>query len=173
MYAQELGCNTVRSHWYRLPMLLISNMHPNLIIFVDLLKITNVEHAVNKFSLPAEPQLNSWWYIGFPGNDHVYDPEAYIKVPIIHFEPLDFQSSRVILSADYYHRFSYVVQNTTQAISPKHVPPVDRLLQAYLKSRGNIYQGSGPFAKLSEAFRDFAESYCNKPGELPLVSNSA
>jgi hypothetical protein len=129
-----------------------------------------VEYTVNSLPLPERPELDGWGYIWFPDPDSIYDPEAYIKVPIIHLEPHDFEHRRVILSADYYMRTYCDLPNITQAIPQGSVPSVEMLLQAYLTSRRNLFPAPSPFARLSKAFRDFAESYCDSATALPLVS---
>lgn len=72
--------------------------------------------------------------------------------------------------ADYYGKTYYDIGNTTQAISPRSIPSIESLLQAYLISRRNFYSEPSPFNGLYKAFRDFAESYCNMAAALPLVS---
>jgi hypothetical protein len=129
-----------------------------------------VEYTVSRLPLPAEPELDGSGYIWFPGSHNRYDPEAYIKVPITHLKQNGFQRRSVILTADYYSRTYQDMPDINQAIAPESVPSTERLLQAYLTSRQNFLPTPSPFARLSKAFRDFAESYCNSAAELPLVS---
>jgi hypothetical protein len=129
-----------------------------------------VKQKVKELPIPAEPQLDRWGYIWFPGNYGAHSLEAYIKVPLIHCKPPNFQPHRILMLADYYGKTYYDIGNTTQAISPRSIPSIESLLQAYLISRRNFYSEPSPFNGLYKAFRDFAESYCNMAAALPLVS---
>ncbi|KAN0116972.1 hypothetical protein V8E51_002949 [Hyaloscypha variabilis] len=135
---------------------------------IDLLRIAIVESKVKDFSSTPAPQPVGWGYIGFPANADTYCSEAYIKVPLIDFEPFGFQRTREILSVNYYRKSCLWVRNTSQAIFPGAAPTADRLLQAYLISRENCLLESSPFSRLWKASRDFAEKYCDTPSELPL-----
>jgi hypothetical protein len=138
---------------------------------LDLFSVAGLEHKVKGLPIPAEPKLDGWRYIWFPGGDGRQNPKTYIKVPIIHFEPPDFQPCREIVSAGYYYKDYYIVQDTFQAISPGSIPSLETLLQAYLSSRRNFYSQPSPFGGLYKAFRDFAERYCSMAAALPLVSS--
>lgn len=141
-----------------------------LINFLDLLRVANVEQSANAISMDAEPQFESWGYIWFPGNDPIQNTAAYVKIPIVHFEPPNFQSRRAILLANYYHKgYTCNMRHMPQAILPGFVPSVESLIQAWLVSNKNFSVAS-PFARLSNAFRNFVESYCSSTVILPLVS---
>jgi hypothetical protein len=127
---------------------------------------------VKEFSSTPGPQTVGWGYIWFPGNADTYCSEAYIKVPLIDFEPFGFQQTREILRVNYYHKSHLWVNDTSQAIFPGATPTAERLLQAHLISRKDYCPESSPFSRLSKAVRDFAESYCDISGELPLVSEN-
>lgn len=128
-----------------------------------------MENRVKGLSIPAELQVNGWSYVGFPDNDAINNPEAYVKVPIIHFEPPNFQPRRVILSTNYNYKGYFTVQDTPQAISPGLIPSIESLLQASLVSSRTSYSEDSPFARLYAAFSDFAKCYCKMTMALPLV----
>ena len=140
-----------------------------LTILIDLLRLANIESRMREFNIAPEPNIVEWGFIWFPGNNGTYCSQAYIKVPLIHFEPSGFQHTRQILTLNYFQKSYYSAHNTKHAIAPGSAPSVARLLQAYLTSRGNRILEAGPFSRLSRAFRDFAETYCENAAELPLV----
>ncbi|KAE9376545.1 hypothetical protein N431DRAFT_501388 [Stipitochalara longipes BDJ] len=135
---------------------------------IDLFRIANIESGVKGISLTPERQIIGWGFMWFPSNDDTYSSEAYIKVPLMHFEPFGFRQTRELISVNYYHKSYVYVHDTSQAIFPGRVPTVERLLQAYLTSRRDCTPETSPFSRLSKAFRDFAKKYCDKPDELPL-----
>jgi hypothetical protein len=73
---------------------LVVVVHHHLINLLDLLRIANVEYNLKAISLTPEPQLNCWRYICFPGHEHTYGSQAYMKVQIVQFELPGFQQMR-------------------------------------------------------------------------------
>jgi len=137
---------------------------------IDLLRIASLESRLKAFPIPEESHLDAWAYIWFPGNDCTYKPEAHIRVPIIDLELHHTPPRRVILWANYYSKLIYNMPDRNQAIPSSSVPPIETLLDAYLNSTRIQFPVASPFSRLSKAFRDFAESYCNRSATLPLVS---
>lgn len=125
---------------------------------------------VKEFSIPAERQIEAWGYVYFPSNDGAHNLEAYIKVPLTRCERPKFQPTRTMVTPNYYNKFYFDLEDTTEAISPSSVPSVESLLRAHLITTRNYYCEPSPFSGLYKAFRDFAESYCSIAVELPLVT---
>ena len=125
---------------------------------------------MQKLSPLPDTQVCGRGYICFPGDNGTYGPDAYLEVPLINFEPPGFERTRYVLAWSYYHKDYYSIADAAQAISPKAVPSSESLLQAYMISRQDRVPEASPFARLAEAFRAFAVTYCDKTIALPLVN---
>jgi hypothetical protein len=169
LYATELSRNTVRPYRYDQHFSPIILVYCMLITCIDLFRVANTEQELKQLAIPAESQPEGCADICFPSGLGLETPGAYVSMPVIQFERPNFLQNRVVLSMDYYHSYEFTIPDERQAISPRYVPSIESLLQAYLISRRNYDSVPSPFAGLYEAFRDFGESYCNTSGEMPLV----
>jgi hypothetical protein len=136
---------------------------------IDLFGVAYIENMVKDLHIPSGRQTDYWAYIWFAGTSNEDAPEAYIKTPLIHFEPTDFTPIQKFLFMNYYSRAEHTAPNYQYAISPQSVPSIESLLRAHHTTKGVRYASTGPFAGLYKAIGDFVEVYCRLPGTMPLV----
>lgn len=167
MHSTESGGNEVRQRRY-VPFYVIIGGQLLILSLLDLFQVSIRDFKIQKLALSAATGIERIAYVGFPPKTSDSGQLSYISLPIMDFDH-DHDPYLRLVYFDYYNSHAEFVPNYPSAFTWKSLPPIEALLEAYEASEFSCTPDLGPFSGLQSALRNFADHYCCKIVDAPLV----
>jgi hypothetical protein len=137
---------------------------------LDLFQVSTRDSRIQKLAISSAMGKERNVYIGFPPKTHDATHLSFISIPTVDFDHVQEPHLRLVYF-DYYDSRSVFVSDYASAFAWRSLPSIERLLEAYEASEFSCTPDPGPFSRLQNALRNFADHYCCKISDVPLVRN--
>ncbi|KAH7304893.1 hypothetical protein BKA65DRAFT_205484 [Rhexocercosporidium sp. MPI-PUGE-AT-0058] len=134
--------------------------------YLDLFSPVSLRGIAEQISVSKARPSTEFTHLYFPGKHGAQ--ELYVKVRLVEFEPLGYRPTQLLISMDYFGKWTSEAPNRRHAIYSRDLPSIGTLLEIYSITNREAHPMTGPFFGLQQAVRTFARAYCDSREDVPL-----